>query len=81
MLGLNNADGFKGIFVEEIGADQLALDLAEDGMSRKGVFHFIGARLECLQQVAMPALEILEDVGQLAGRRVSASSARTRSTI
>ena len=39
-------------------------------MGGKGVFHFVGARLECLQQVAMAAFEILEDIGQLAGRRL-----------
>ena len=36
-------------------------------MRRKGVFHFVGARLECLQQVAMAALKVLKDIGQLAG--------------
>ena len=36
-------------------------------MSRKGLFHFVGAGLERLQQVAMPAKEILQDIGELAG--------------
>ena len=36
-------------------------------MSREGLFHFIGAGLERLQQVAVAALEILQDVGELAG--------------
>ena len=39
-------------------------------MRRKGVFHFVGARLECLQQVAVAPLEILKDIGQLAGCRL-----------
>jgi hypothetical protein len=38
-------------------------------MRRKGTFHFVGARLECRQQVAVAALEILENIGQLTGCR------------
>jgi len=34
---------------------------------RQCLFHYVGARLERLQQVAMPALEILQDIGELAG--------------
>ena len=37
-------------------------------MAGKGVFHFIGAGLELRQQVAMPALEILQDIRQLRRR-------------
>lgn len=59
--------GFEGILVQEVGSDQLALYLAEGGMSKKGVFHFVGTRLECRQQVAVATLEILEDIGQLVG--------------
>ena len=36
-------------------------------MRRQHLFHDVGARLERLQQVAMPALEILQDIGELAG--------------
>ncbi|MGZ5874446.1 MAG: hypothetical protein ACXWKP_20285 [Bradyrhizobium sp.] len=36
-------------------------------MSRQGRFHFVGARLKRLQQIAMSALEILQDIGELAG--------------
>ena len=61
---------FEGIFVQKIGADQLALDLGETRMRRKGVFHLVGARLEGRQQVAMAALEVLEHIGQLAGRHL-----------
>ena len=60
----------EGIFVQEVGADQLALYLCEIGMRRKGVFHFVGARLEGLQQVAVPALEILKHLGELVVRRL-----------
>jgi len=31
------------------------------------LFHDVGARLERLQQVAMPAQEILQDIGELVG--------------
>ena len=61
---------FEGIFVQKIGADQLALCLGESGMRREGIFHFVGARLEGRQQVAVAALEILEHVGQLGGHRL-----------
>ena len=60
----------EGIFMHEIGADQLALHLGENDMSSKGVFHFVGTRLERLQQVAVAALEILENIGQLVGCRL-----------
>ena len=56
--------------MQKIGADQLALDLCEIGMRREGVFHFVGTRLERLQQVAVPALEILKNLGQLVVRRL-----------
>ena len=36
-------------------------------MSRQRLFHLVGAELEFLQQVAMPALKVLQDVGQQAG--------------
>ncbi len=58
---------FEGIFVEKIGPDQLALDLGETRVRRKGVFHLVGARLEGRQKIAVAALEILKDIGQLAG--------------
>jgi hypothetical protein len=34
------------------------------------LFHYPGAVLERLQQVAVPALEIFQDLGQLAGNGV-----------
>ena len=55
----------KRIFVQKVGADQLALHLRERSHGGKRVFHFIGARFECLQQVAMATLEVLQDIGQL----------------
>ena len=62
--------GFEGIFVQKISADQLALDFAETRMRRKRVFHFVGARLEGRQKVAVAALEVLKDVGQLVRRHL-----------
>ena len=51
--------------MEKIGAYQLALDHAETGMAGKGVFHFVGTRLELGKQVAMPTLEIFQHLRQL----------------
>ena len=53
--------------MQKIGSDQLTLRLGEDRMRRKGAFHFVGALLEGRQQVAVAALEILENIGQLVG--------------
>ena len=39
-------------------------------MGGEGLFHLVGARLEFLQQIAVAALKILQDIGQLAGRRL-----------
>ena len=65
--GIEQRRGFERIFVEKIGADQLTLDFGKGAVSRQGLFHFIGAGFERLQQVAMAAEEILQDVGELAG--------------
>ena len=67
--GIEQRRGFKGIFVEKIGADQLALYQAEPGMIGKGIFHFVGACLELRQQVAVPSLEVFQDIREL-DRRV-----------
>ena len=53
--------------MEEIGAHQLPLKPCEYCMRRQSVFHVIGARLECRQQVAMTPCEIFEYTGQLIG--------------
>ena len=54
----------------KIGADQLALDAREVSVGREGVFHFVGARFERCQQVAVAAFEILQYVGEVARRRL-----------
>ena len=60
---------FERIFEHEIGADQSALFLRERGVFREGVFHVVGARFEQLEQIAMSALEIVENISKLACRR------------
>src|SRR5207244_6166854 len=59
---------FEGIFVQEVGADQLALYFGKRAVREQRLLHFVGPALKRLQQVAMPALEILQHVGQLTGR-------------
>jgi len=68
--GIEQCRGFERIFVEKIGADQLALNFGKTAVSRQGFFHFVGAGFECRQQVAMAAKEILQNVGELTGRDV-----------
>src|SRR5258705_7915289 len=65
--GVEQGRGFERIFVKKIGADQLPLDAGKAAMRRQRLFHFVGARLERFQQVAMAALEILQHIGELAG--------------
>src|SRR3979490_2786933 len=65
--GVEQGRGFERIFVEKIGADQLALDFGKAAMRRQSLFHDVGAPSDRLQQVAMSALEILQDIGELAG--------------
>ena len=54
--------------MQKIGADQSALFLSENRMRCEGFLHFIGARLESIEQIAVAALEILEHFGELMGR-------------
>jgi hypothetical protein len=63
--------------VEKIGTDQLPLYQAESGMIRKGAFHFLGAGLEFGQQVAVPSLEVFQDIRQLHGRLFGAQGQNT----
>src|ERR1700737_3534881 len=63
--GVEQGRGLERVFVEKIGADQLALDVGKGAVSRQSLFHFVGPRLERFQQVAVPALEILQDIGEL----------------
>ena len=53
------------VLVQEVGSDQAALRLVQDGMRLQRVFHLGGARLEDLEQVAVTAFEILEHFGEL----------------
>ncbi len=78
--GVEQGRGFERIFLEKIGADELALDLGKCAVRGKGILHLVGTGLERLQQIAMPALEIFQHVRQLVAATVG-SSASTRSTI
>ena len=60
--------GLERIFVQKIGADELPLDLRERDMIGERIFHLCGASLEGLQQVAVTAEEVLQNVGQLTVR-------------
>ena len=66
--GIEQRRRFEGIFVQEVGADELALHFGKRAVRQQRLLHFVGPALERLQQVAVPALEILQHVGQLAGR-------------
>src|SRR5579859_2541223 len=59
---------FERILVHEVGADELALNFGKGGMRREGCLHLVGTKLERLQQVAMPALEVLQHIRQLVCR-------------
>ena len=56
--------------MQKISADQSALDFAEIHVRRKRFFHFVGARLEGRQKVAVAALKVLEDIGELVRRHL-----------
>ena len=59
----------EGILVKKVGTDQPPLFRRELHVCRNGIFHVIGARIEHLLEVPVPALEVLEDIVQLGGRR------------
>ena len=61
---------FERILVQEVGADQLALRLRESRVRLERIFHFGGPRLEDIEQVPVPAFEILQHLGKLLGRRL-----------
>src|SRR5436190_21023543 len=62
--------GFERVLVEEVGADELALDLGKGAVRGEGLLHLVSAKLETLQQVAVPAIEILQHVRQLVCRLI-----------
>src|ERR1700683_310949 len=55
--------------MHEIGAHQPTLLFCEACVGVKGFFHLIGARFECLEQIAMAALKVFSDFGQFTSRR------------
>ena len=56
--------------MDKVGADELALYFGEIGMLGEGFLHFVRTRLERPQQMAVPALKILKNFGQLVVRRL-----------
>ena len=57
----------EGIFMQKVCSDQLTLGLGENRVGRKGDFHFVGARFEGRQKVAVATLKIFQHIGQLVG--------------
>jgi hypothetical protein len=53
--------------VQEVCADEPPLFLCEPRMPGKGPFHLICARLEGLQQIAMPPDKVFQDLRKQAG--------------
>src|ERR1700737_5149223 len=53
--GVEQGRGFERIFVEKISANQLALDVGKGAVSTQCLFHAVGAGLDSLQKVALPA--------------------------
>src|SRR5437763_1916755 len=68
--GIEQSRSLERIFAEKVSPDQTTLCLIQFSMRRERVFHLGGTRLENVQQVPMPAFEILQDVAQLPGGRV-----------
>ena len=66
--GIEQRRRFERIFVQEVGADELALYFGKRTVRQQRLLHFVGPALERLQQVAMAALEILQHVCKLVGR-------------
>src|SRR6266487_5908312 len=64
--GIEQCRRLERILVHEIGADELALDFGKRTVRCKRLFHFVGPELKRLQEVAVPALEVLQHVSQLA---------------
>src|SRR5437899_8843194 len=62
--GIEQRGSLERIFVQKIGADQLALDAGKSAVRRQRLFHDVSTRLERLQQITMTALEVLQHVRQ-----------------
>src|SRR5882672_7319658 len=66
--GIEQCRRFKRILVQKISAYELALYLGKTTVRRESLLHFVGTVLKRLQQVAVPALEVLQHVRQLVCR-------------
>src|SRR5438445_12649819 len=68
--GIEQRRRFERILVKKIGADQLALDFGKTAMRRERLLHLVGTEIERLQQIAMPALEVIQHILEQAGRKL-----------
>ena len=66
--GVEQRRCFKRILMHEIGANELALNFGKRTVRRERLLHFVGPGFKRLQQVAVPALEVLKNIIELAGR-------------
>ena len=57
---------FEGVFVQELGPDELALHWTKGFVRPEGILHVVCAQFERLQEIAMAPLEVLEHIGKLA---------------
>ena len=55
--------------MQEISTNQPPLCFGEGDMPREGLFHFVGAAFEFLDQLAMATVEILQNIREKAFRR------------
>ena len=56
--------GLKGVFVQEVGADQLPLNCSEIRIVVEGALHLVGPFLERREEIAMATTKAVERFGQ-----------------
>lgn len=62
---IEQRSGLERVFVHEVGANQLPLNLGEDGVVGERILHLIRTCFELCQQVAMTSLKVLQNIGEL----------------
>ena len=70
MLGLNKADASNEYSCRKYAPTSWRWYDSKACMRLERIFHFRSPRLECIEQVAVPAVEILQHFGQLLSRRL-----------
>src|SRR6185437_11289948 len=63
---IEQSGGFERILVHEVRANELTLRFGESDMAMERIFHFVSASLKGRQDVAVAALKINQNLGQLA---------------